>query len=240
MDNEEDIDRRIAERDDETRRDNLIFHGLDRKTSGTAMTTVTNFLTNKLDFSVNPNELKSADHIGGKTTIVGFQDYSKKKAVMTAMKELSSHVAVKSDYSPRSRRARGQLFPLFLELKNKHKADARLVRDRVAVGDTEYLLHERRNCVEKRVRGQKSEFLPLPTRQLERPEPRAVPASETAQPNDEPMNTDDSNPGSGFATPPEHIRDYYCGGCYGVCGHGGATTGLGRSAEIIRKMKNSE
>ena len=82
------------------------------------------------------------------------------------------------------------------------------MRDRVAVGDTEYLLHERRNCVEKRVRGQKSEFLPLPTGQLEWPEPRAVPASETAQPNDEPMNTDDSNPGSGFATPPEHIRNY--------------------------------
>ena len=168
MDLEETNDRRMAECDDETRKTNLVVHGLDQSKPESALSTVTAFMNDQLPFEVKPDELSSVEHIGGRNTIVRFNELSKKKEVFTAMKEKEKKgdpVSVKSDYSPRSRRARSQLFQLFLDIKhdnNNGRCSPRLKGGKIAVGDTEFFLHERRGCIEKRVRGRREEFLSIP------------------------------------------------------------------------------
>ena len=169
LDHDEDFERQRAECDDEARKANLVFHGLDR--SKPALSTVADYINNRLDSPVEPAEILSAEHIGGQNTIVVFQDPSKKKEVVYALKDkegaAEKKVTVKCDYSPRSRSARSQLFSLYLDQKNSG-CSPRLLGGKVTVGDTEFLLHERRGCVEKKVRGRREEFLPLPPPQTDR------------------------------------------------------------------------
>ena len=184
LDFEEDIDRRTAEADDETRRNNLVFHGLDSSASSAKSAAVEYIKT--LDCTVVPEDIVQADRIGGKNTVVQFRDSSKKKEVSKAKKSKheSDGVSVKSDYCPRSRRARGLLFAQLLDLKNRQQiTTARLVGGRVTVGQTDYFLHERRGCIEKRERGSKSaEFIPIPPRQTDRREPSRATHEPTVQP----------------------------------------------------------
>lgn len=197
LDTEEDAERRMAETEDEARKSNLVFHGLDRPTSESAITTVEGFINNQLGTPVDAEDLLCAQHIGGSNTVVEFRDYSKKKEVLHAMKEKAKEentVTAKCDYSARSRRARSKLFQLFLDLKSDNRGDSapRLAGGKVTVGETEYLLHERRECVEVRVRNRREKFIPIPpSRQPERSR-RVTPRSQNDRTEKMTVDTDPS------------------------------------------------
>ena len=176
LDEAEEREREMAAVDDSGRKNSLVFHGLDWDPQSSASSTAAKFLESA---GITGQPIIDARHLpNSKKTIVRLASAVNKPEILQAVKAKNSGVTAKPDLCPRTRKDRGILFPLLLNLKKNrtgNTAAPRLFNASIISGNDSYTVHSRRGCYEKRTAGKHAAFLPIPV-----PEPEPVSSQITA------------------------------------------------------------
>ena len=181
IDGVEEIDRKLATIDDQTRADNLIIIGLPRVSNDKLAAEIYSFVSTSLEVKIKEDDIDQARYLGSSGPAIFKVTPKLKASILTAGRARGNGVIVKRDFSERTRRVRGALHPTLVRLTEKARASGKaapkLVAEKIYTEDATYTIHERRKCLERRVAGRAGPtFIPLTGGELT-PSPKAAPVA---------------------------------------------------------------
>lgn len=122
MEREEKSDRELSKGEDQDRRNNLVFFGLQQVRPEDVENEVLKFVNCGLRIEMSDLDIVRAHYIGkSNAVLVKFQHYKLREKIYKASYGKPYGIAVKEDYSKRTRRVRAKLGFKYRELREKAK-----------------------------------------------------------------------------------------------------------------------
>lgn len=163
----EKIERKMARLEDQDRRSNLVFMGLQPCAPSDVPMEVLKYVNMGLRIPMTEVDIVRAHYLGkSKVVLCKFTSFSLKQRVYQESYHRPYNVTVKEDFSRRTRRVRERLGTKYRELQSQARATnanpPKLVAENIFFRGDSYTVHEGKRAIEITTRGGGVHFVPLP------------------------------------------------------------------------------